>query len=139
MRLGGRWVGPATFLSVFIANIVKNDVTSPTFVNGSLGTKAKILVNSVSGHVSGINAFSDVPQSSRTFNLNNIVNDWTKTGVAFMGINFVSKKLGLGNVIPHSIAKNILTAGIASGPFDDPVIQGGHPGTMQTQVSSSLT
>ena len=100
------------------------------FTAAPLTQKAKIMANIITGSATGFNFFKDEFQAPLSkFEISNIVNKWTKTGVAMIGYQYLASEINKSTkrtILPQgskvgNIGRKILVGGAVGGILDDPV------------------
>lgn len=120
--------GGLAFLSQITSQDMQNTANLP------IGDKAKVLINSVSGRITGYNPFPNGQAIPQTIGIDGIFNKWSGIGLATWIFGNLPMK------VPHKqkakvLGRNLLTGGILAGIFT-PTSQTTSP-TNMSQISIS--
>lgn len=137
---------PITFVSALTADIQGDINAQPTF-----GGKLKTIANAITGRVSNINAFSDVPKYAMKINPSGMWNPFTQGALTMIAAGFIGQYAGRRLGIPglgklgqlKGLGGAILPAALAGGLFDDkaqnmqPLVASGQNSFSGTSAGSS--
>jgi len=124
-------IGPAVFLAQLTSKdqgVIGNQPTT--------GATVKTLINDVTGRITGINIFSDVPKFGQTVNPAGIINPYSTVAVGGIIVGSILRKFGIrGGAQIRGLSARALVPAMVGGFFDPPEAGSGSTRAAQAQAN----
>jgi hypothetical protein len=118
-------ITPLSFAAAFVPQLASKDTSTSAYTSLTSNTdRAKFLVNSISGRMTGFNPFPQYGTHSFTVNPSGVFNNYTYMGAGLMILGSVLPKGMGGKGLARKVGKGLFWGGVIGGFFDDPVRSG---------------